>query len=77
MVSKSSSSQFSLATSQLTNWLRGVMEDRIYSFLGGIDDEETAQENENLGSVDRLPTGLYFDINGSYRWKNIWLIFHS
>jgi hypothetical protein len=37
------------------------MEDRIYSFLGGIDEEETVT-SEPL--PNRMASGLYLDING-------------
>lgn len=43
------------------------MEDRIYSFLGGIDEDEeenSGNSNDNLEKVNHMSTGLYFDING-------------
>jgi hypothetical protein len=37
------------------------MEDRIYSFLGGIDEEETISSDV---VPNRMASGLYLDING-------------
>lgn len=68
--SKLSSSKFPLTKSHLTTWLRGVMEDRLYSFLGGIEDEETVSTNHN---INRMASGLYLDINGS---RNFWSCCH-
>lgn len=64
--SKSSSSKFPLTKSHLTTWLRGVMEDRIYTFLGGIDDEIVTIHSEN---VPRIPSSRYYDVNGPPKEK--------